>query len=462
MFTSQLLSRVFPCGGKRETKHSNNSDRRHRFGTSLFHHFRKTASINDSSAVKNVVATTKNYDDDNDNDNNNRSNTNTNTNNNNNNKSKARTLSDERCDDGVSTSSFLSCKISTEMKTMMPLENNVNKNKKDWDDNTVGLSTPSPNPRQIITRQPTDADKQPHIISNSNVSQLLMRSTHDDNDDGGDSSLTSSSSSSTSSSSSSSSPASPESIYSLLSSNSSSSASASASASASSSKGILRLPARQLLGINEEINSSDNSDDLDLVEMYVIPLDEEEYNGSCRSQNSSPPVLEVIVPNIFDHYTALEQTKDNSSHHNSSDKRRSYLISGPPMRIGEWDHHTIESNPRELLLTNGCDSRITSPTTSSINNTKALFEPNIEYPTSTMTKNTTTLSDNYNRRRRNNKRRAALLQQVQQVQQQKQSLNSTNSMRWGDVHPRLLSTLNQSQHQRQRQHQRVVKWNMVQ
>ena len=75
MFTSQLLSRVFPCGGKRKRKHSNNSDRRHRFGTSLFHHFRKTASINDSSAVKNV-ATTKNYDDDNDNDNNNRSNTN--------------------------------------------------------------------------------------------------------------------------------------------------------------------------------------------------------------------------------------------------------------------------------------------------------------------------------------------------------------------------------------------------
>jgi hypothetical protein len=453
MIASQL-SRAFLCKGKREGKFSNNSDdRRQPFGTSLFHLFRKTASINNSFPVMNG-ATTKNDDDDN-NDNNN------NNNNNNNNKSKARTLSDERCDDGVSTSSILSRKSSAEIKIMMPLENKVKKNEKACDDDTIELSTPSPIPRQIITGQTRDDDKRPHIISIRNVSQLLMPSIDGDSDDGGDSS--------------SSSPASLESIHSLLSSSlslsssSSSSALALALASSSSSTGILRLPARQPLGLNEEINNADDFDDLDLWEMCVIPLEyEEEYNRSCRFQTPPPPVLDVIVPNNFDHYTALKQTKDNSSHHNSSNKRRSYLISGPPMRIGEWDHHTIESNPNELLLTNGCDSRIISRTTSSISNItgKALFEPNILYPTSTMTKNTTKFSDNYNRRRRNNKRRAALLQQIQQVQQQQQqSLHSNKNLQWGDVHPRLLSTLNQSQHQSQHQHQRqqqrVVKWNMI-
>jgi hypothetical protein len=409
MITSQL-SRAFLCKGRRERKYCNNTnnDRRHPFGISLFHLFRKTASANNSSAVKNG-ARTKN-DDDNNKDNN------SNTNINNNDKSKARSIiSAEKCDDGASASSFLSLKSYAEMEIMMRLENKVKKYKKDSDDDTVELSTPSPIPRQIITRQITDDDdnKPSHIISIPNVPQLLVPSIDDDDDDSSSSSSPSSSSPSSSSSRS--------------------------SSSASSSTGILRLPARQPLGLNAQINNADDFDDLDLWDMYVFPLYEEEYKrSSYRFQ--TPPVADVIVPNNVDYYTALKQTKDR---YNSNNKRRRSYLSGPPMRVDEWDHHTIESNPRVLLPTNGT---------------------------------TNTLSDNNNRRRSNNKRCAALLQQVQQIQRQKHSLYSNNNKRWGDVHPRLLSTLNQTQqqlqhqhqhqhrHQQQHQHQhqpRVVKWNMI-
>eukprot|EP00751_Fragilariopsis_kerguelensis_P025313 CAMPEP_0170878146 /NCGR_PEP_ID=MMETSP0734-20130129/30778_1 /TAXON_ID=186038 /ORGANISM="Fragilariopsis kerguelensis, Strain L26-C5" /LENGTH=345 /DNA_ID=CAMNT_0011260647 /DNA_START=144 /DNA_END=1181 /DNA_ORIENTATION=- len=204
--------------------------------------------------------------------------------------------------------------------------------------------------------------------------------------------------------------------------------------------------------LDDTICSHDDDDD-----------DESDFDCDDSCIFAPPPTQFVCVPHNFSHADALLHTQDSNCHiHNNI-----LLLNRPPTRLGDWDHHTLESNP---------DDDDDLPDTGTNKGTR---RNTATVATGTRTASSMTmklLADRRHNALRRHQARTILSQNFPQLAASTSSShkNDTNTL---TLRRTLLSNLSnddgkQQQQQRERQHSnqeeeqqrrqpRVVKWNMV-